>query len=174
MRGTIHFLLFLGNQDPGWNDPPIFAYDKATAIQTAAANKKGISLNKRVAFPISGKIESTQAGLSTNLDLAKPPMMQIPSASSPIPTLKNESELSPKQDMDSFGKDMLNEVLQNLSLHTINDEEIVKRIRVMEKMWMENKLDENVCRKILELSKGRFSKFLYYFFLIKFLSKICS
>ncbi|KAF0305550.1 Steroid receptor RNA activator 1 [Amphibalanus amphitrite] len=40
-----------GNHDKAWNDPPVFAYDAASAAQ---AKQKRTPLNKRVAFPVTG------------------------------------------------------------------------------------------------------------------------
>lgn len=52
----------------------------------------------------------------------------------------------------------LTKVLGNLAAvkNTSSDGEVNKRIKVMEKMWQENKLEEDVQLRLLELSEGEF------------------
>lgn len=54
-----------------------------------------------------------------------------------------------------MGKDKLEEVLKNLQISSITNEDILKRIGLMEKMWTEEKLDGSVRMKILQLSEGK-------------------
>ncbi|KAK6641451.1 hypothetical protein RUM44_013162 [Polyplax serrata] len=147
------------HHDPGWNDPPIFTYDTATAIQNAASSKKGISLNKRVAFPISGNIASgptqgnSQLNSSPGINQPPPPTLPPSLSYTGLPsTSPVASDLG--QTNVTVGKDKLEEVLKNLQISSITNEDILKRIGLMEKMWTEEKLDGSVRMKILQLSEA--------------------
>lgn len=155
-------MTFTDNYDPGWNDPPIFTYDKATAIQTAAASKKGAFLNKRVAFPISGSIGNSPSGTQRtsfpNTESGPLPPMFHPSASPNDYVINEVHNSNVLPNSYSSDKVKLDEVLKNLKIDTDCDEEIKKRIKIMEKMWLENKLKKVVQLRILELSKGKIPK----------------
>ncbi|EEB10992.1 Steroid receptor RNA activator, putative [Pediculus humanus corporis] len=149
------------SHDPGWNDPPIFTYDKAAAIQTAAATKKGVTLNKRVAFPIEGKINLPQNESSTNnafnIPSSKPPSCQMP----PLPVKVTQSALKSESDETNLNcktsnieKDKINEIKQNFQIDSNCDNEILKRFKIMETMWNDDKLDNDVRLKIFELSEA--------------------
>jgi len=148
--------LFLG-PDPGWNDPPTFSYDKATEIQTNAY-RKGVTLNKRVAYPMStsnrpistGGIDPTLPPSNINVSQVLPPPSGIPTVST-LPT--------PEKTCDEENvHDRLQEVLGNFQkvCDFEVEEEICKRIKLLENMWLEGKLNAVVQRRLLELSKGRY------------------
>ncbi|ESO93758.1 hypothetical protein LOTGIDRAFT_228534, partial [Lottia gigantea] len=53
-----------GNDERGWNDPPMFDYVSPIAIANEASTQKKTQLNKRVAFPLSGTTSSPDAVLN--------------------------------------------------------------------------------------------------------------
>lgn len=144
-------------KDPGWNDPPTFTYDKATAIQ-ANSGKKGVLLNKRVAFPMSGNIPKEDNVIDptappADFDISKvgaPPMgpVKSPPSTSVTETVNTEPNLS--------SNDRLHKVVSNL--RTVakikSDDEINKRINMMRNMWLDGKLDLDVQLKLESLSEG--------------------
>ena len=163
----LKFFIFVDSHDPGWNDPPIFTYDKAAAIQTAAATKKGVTLNKRVAFPIEGKINLPQNESSTNnafnIPSSKPPSCQMP----PLPVKVTQSALKSESDETNLNsktsnieKDKINKIKQNFQIDSNCDNEILKRFKIMETMWNDDKLDNDVRLKIFELSEGMYGKII--------------
>nr|CAD7259951.1 unnamed protein product [Timema shepardi] len=85
-----------GNQgkashDPGWNDPPLFSYD---ASKSGGQPKRGHVLNKRVAFPLGPKSESTSKIPTSNPShpLTMPPLPPVSALppSSSLPCSKPE------------------------------------------------------------------------------------
>ncbi|KAL0275585.1 UNVERIFIED_CONTAM: hypothetical protein PYX00_003396 [Menopon gallinae] len=141
--------------DPGWNDPPLFTYDKAAAIQ-ASATKKGISLNKRVAYPMTGKAMTASASPVPSSTPPSLPQMKPPPVCTGLmrPDSGTRTEESEAQKLDK--SERLSKVLKNLEAVSPekDDEEISKRIKVMEKMWMEDKLDEHVQLKLVDLTEA--------------------
>lgn len=157
-------IFFLANfKDPGWNDPPTFTYDKATAIQ-ANSSKKGISLNKRVAFPMSGNIPKENNAIDptappADFDLSKvgtPPMGPVKLPPSTTTTAETTTETVDTTEPNLSSNDRLHKVVTNL--RTVakikSDDEINKRINVMRNMWLDGKLDTDVQLKLHSLSEG--------------------
>nr|CAD7400107.1 unnamed protein product [Timema poppensis] len=81
----------ISSHDPGWNDPPLFSYD---ASKSGGQPKRGHVLNKRVAFPLGPKSESTSKIPTTNPShpLTMPPLPPVSALppSSSLPCSKPE------------------------------------------------------------------------------------
>lgn len=149
-----YFSFLLDKYDPGWNDPPIFTYDKAAAIQ-ATATKRGVSLNKRVAYPMSGKAMNVSAGPGASATPPSLPQMKPPPACTSLITKQSDIKAG-ECEIEKLGKsERLIKVLKNLEAVSENDdEEINKRIKIMQKMWLEDKLGEHVQLKLVDLTEG--------------------
>ncbi|XP_023947939.1 steroid receptor RNA activator 1 [Bicyclus anynana] len=124
--------------DPGWNDPPSFAYN---ASQQTAPNRPRNFLNKRVAFPLSGNSNT----------VATPPPFNLP----PLPTTvlppQNTSEAKHQDDVviDSTSmlkdvKDILLQLLESSSELGTKAESIKKKILILEEMWSTGKLNKQI------------------------------
>ncbi|XP_034841409.1 steroid receptor RNA activator 1 [Maniola hyperantus] len=133
--------------DPGWNDPPSFAYN---ASQTTTPNRPRNFLNKRVAFPLSG-----------NSTTIPPPMINLP----PLPTtILPPVQIAPlepnSQDdiqIDSENvlkevKDILLEFLESSSELGSKAESIKKKIGIMEEMWLSGKLNKQIQIQMKDLA----------------------
>lgn len=154
--------VLVAGHDPGWNDPPKWAY---SGIQSGATTPTKRVLNKRVAFPLV----STQAAnkeSSSNVSMTLPPLLpssiNLTTASHPplIPPSNKDVEL--KTDELKIDKEqVLNDVLANfealINEHVLEKnkaEEIRKRLDVLKVVWLEDKLNNLICKKILDLSTG--------------------
>lgn len=58
--------------DPGWNDPPVFSYDTVAATAQCKTQKRGLHLNKRVAFPLSSQPSSNMPPTMKSMLLPMP------------------------------------------------------------------------------------------------------
>lgn len=141
----------------GWNDPPEWALRGSCT----ASNKR--LLNKRVAFPLFPKDPTTKT-------VNRPPPSNMPPVSSlqittaphkPLVT-PTDSNIAVRPVEANFDKDVaLTEVTANLE-SVIKDEsieknkvqEIRKRLNVMKSDWLEDKFDNTVRKRILDISKG--------------------
>lgn len=115
-------------------------------------------MKKRVAFPLSGVKAS--GGVDPTLapdpvDLSK--ILAPPASSSTPPLPKISAVCSETAATAESLVDQLQHVLQRLrSVYDYNqNEEISKRLTIMENMWLDGKLDENVRRKVVDLSTGK-------------------
>uniref|UniRef100_A0A1B6GMY2 SRA1/Sec31 domain-containing protein n=1 Tax=Cuerna arida TaxID=1464854 RepID=A0A1B6GMY2_9HEMI len=148
--------------DPGWNDPPLFSYECQTT--QSRSSKPRNFLNKRVAFPLH----------------ASPPLNHIPvDPTAPLP-LCNKSTLPPPpsalipplaelphtegmKTADVFNQsEALQTVLNNLT-DVLNSKldcqykdktDIQRRLDIMKKMWIDDKLCQNIQQKLVELSEA--------------------
>ncbi|XP_076277605.1 steroid receptor RNA activator 1 [Lasioglossum baleicum] len=152
----------LPGHDPGWNDPPNWAY---TGTQSSTATPTKRVLNKRVAFPLSSTQASNKesSALSPSMTMPPPPQSSIDlTTGSRTPSIP-PSNVDVTNDTDALKIDKeqaLNDVLQ--SLETVIDEhisktkveEVKKRLDILKAAWLEDKLSDVICKNILNLSKA--------------------
>ncbi|XP_031826706.1 steroid receptor RNA activator 1 isoform X2 [Nomia melanderi] len=152
--------VLLPGHEPGWNDPPKWAYSGA---QSSTPTKR--LLNKRIAFPLSSTQASNKNSSPSNTSTAMPPPLQssvnLTTASHPplIPPSNVDAEIDTRlPEIDKA--QMLNDVLK--ILETVIDqhvdknkvEEIKKRLDLLKTAWLEDKLNNVICTNVLDLSKA--------------------
>ncbi|RVE42753.1 hypothetical protein evm_012577 [Chilo suppressalis] len=127
--------------DPGWNDPPTFSFN----AQQTAPNKPRNFLNKRVAFPLTGN-----GGES-----AAPPPSNLPPLPTTVPVLPpmhtNPKIMKQEHDINIDSESTLQEVkgilltfLDNSSELGPKTNDIKRRIKLMEEMWTNGKLNQKI------------------------------
>ncbi|XP_045761482.1 steroid receptor RNA activator 1-like [Maniola jurtina] len=134
--------------DPGWNDPPSFAYN---ASQTTTPNRPRNFLNKRVAFPLSGNsntaIPPPMINLPPLLTTILPPVQIPPLEPKPQDDIQIDSESVLKE-----VKDILLEFLESSSELGTKAESIKKKIGIMEEMWLSGKLNKQIQIQMKDLA----------------------
>ncbi|XP_012150993.1 steroid receptor RNA activator 1 isoform X2 [Megachile rotundata] len=144
--------VLLPGHDPGWNDPPKWAYSGA---QSSVTPTKRV-LNKRVAFPLASTKANDKEPLSETKTLNMPPLVQ---SSSNLPPASNKVVDVDISDIKIDKEKTLSNVLENLDT-VINEhileknrvEEVRKRLDVLKSMWLEDKLNNVIYKNILDLS----------------------
>ncbi|XP_001601505.1 steroid receptor RNA activator 1 [Nasonia vitripennis] len=155
----------LASHDPGWNDPPSWAFTGSPKPATATPTKRNL-LNKRVAFPLNSKPESTT---STTSNLNMPPMGNIPppvdiggltsAPHKPMVEPTGANSLDTSSEIEINKESALKDTLDNLkcSLERLDSgkaEEIKKRLERMETMWNEDKLNSAIHKKLSDISNA--------------------
>ncbi|XP_078050608.1 steroid receptor RNA activator 1 isoform X2 [Augochlora pura] len=152
--------VLLPGHDPGWNDPPKWAY---SGMQNTTATPTKRVLNKRVAFPLSSPQASNKEP-SVSSPSTMPPLPQsstnLTTASHPplIPPSNADTEIDTSA-MIINKEQALNEVLESLQtaisehISKTKAEEVKRRLDVLKAAWMEDKLSDVICKNILDLSK---------------------
>ncbi|XP_076232214.1 steroid receptor RNA activator 1 isoform X2 [Calliopsis andreniformis] len=153
--------VLLPGHDPGWNDPPNWAF---SATQTAATTPTKRVLNKRVAFPLASAQASNKESSSGNKPMNLPPPLQssvsLTTASHPpLITPSSKDTESNTEEIEIDKEQALNDALANLEtvvnehiLETSRAEEVKRRLDVLKTMWLEDKLNNTVHKNILDLS----------------------
>lgn len=142
-----------GTHTPGWNDPPLFAYN------SHQSQPKGYSLNKRVAYSLEGNLQQRDSICST--PGKPPPVGPPPLSSSSTSTSKIDSDeikgtlankpVELSSVVDNF-QSILKEVYADGNEKESN--EIKRRLLIMEKMWNEEKFPEAVKQKLYDISEA--------------------
>ncbi|KOX74491.1 hypothetical protein WN51_00474 [Melipona quadrifasciata] len=152
--------VLLPGHDPGWNDPPKWAY--STSQSSSVTPIKRV-LNKRVAFPMSS-IKTIDKESSAKKPLNMPPPMQssISSTTASHPPLLCPSNKNTKESMTDVEIDkqmILNTVLENLEavinehiLEKSKTEELRKRLDLLKVVWLEDRLNNMIYKNVLDLS----------------------
>ncbi|XP_076642822.1 steroid receptor RNA activator 1 [Halictus rubicundus] len=152
----------LPGHDPGWNDPPNWAY---TGTQSSTSTPTKRVLNKRVAFPLSSTQASDKESSVSSPSMTIPPLPQssINLTTALHPPLISPSNVDAENVTESLKIDKeqaLNEVLQSLET-VINEhisetrvEEVKKRVDILKAKWLEDELSDFICKNILNLSKA--------------------
>lgn len=148
--------------DPGWNDPPVFSYDTTKAA--GQSGKRGPLLNKRVAFPLgpssSGK-PSTQSSASDAPPLLPPviPPNMPPSSAIPSGAKEPSASTSPtvipcgNNEAVEKGVNVLNNILDTLPAEDKREkDEIRKRLDVLRRMCSDNKLNDDIYGRVVQLA----------------------
>lgn len=163
--------------DPGWNDPPKWAV--STECTSASTSTKRL-LNKRVAFPWSPQSSATgtaEPPATSNMPPVSPSSLTITTAPHKPLVTPNSKDFTVKS-LEAFDKNQaLVEVMDNLesaitkqSMDKSKVEEVQKRLNIMKSDWLEDKLNDNIRRSILDMSKGSDAvpaiRILYYSFFI--------
>lgn len=73
--------------NPGWNDPPVFSYDAVAGTAQSKTPKRGLLLNKRVAFPLSSQPPSNKPPTTNNVLPAIPMTSAGPPVQPGLPLL---------------------------------------------------------------------------------------
>ncbi|KAK9496912.1 hypothetical protein O3M35_012865 [Rhynocoris fuscipes] len=145
--------------DPGWNDPPIFSY---SSHEAHTRQTKGVSLNKRVVFPMSN-LPTQKPTVDNSASLpCTPPASSIAGPPKSVSKAVNltSTECLPKENSDTSTDISLEVVIRNFT-DTLNEistdneketKEIQRRLAIMEKMWTEEKFNQIVKDKIYKLS----------------------
>nr|XP_026484702.1 steroid receptor RNA activator 1-like [Vanessa tameamea] len=133
--------------DPGWNDPPSFAYN----AQQTTPNRPRNFLNKRVAFPLSGGNNSSEPTPPANL----PPLPT--NALPPLPSLTTETNVQENNVVDTECalkevKDILITFLETSEELGSKAASIRKRIESMENMWLSGKLNKQIQVQMRDLA----------------------
>ena len=152
------------SHDPGWNDPPKWAF---TPLQSSCTTPTKRLLNKRVAFPLNSN--STASGPQSQSSMSFPPNLPPPvscksvlNPSTTEPNSKIEPEnsdpKSPINKEEALSEALLNldEIVEKLLESKTRVQEVQKRIETMKTLWMDDKLDDCIYGKVLDISKGLF------------------
>ncbi|CAH2068949.1 unnamed protein product, partial [Iphiclides podalirius] len=137
--------------DPGWNDPPKFSY----SMQQTTPNRPRNFLNKRVAFPLSGTGSIPASVPPTNL-----PPMPVPTVIPQcLPTLQSNNENESKDTVATIDSESMLKEVKDIFMHFVDNGElgsktndVRKRISVMEDMWLNGKLNNNIQMQMKELA----------------------
>ncbi|XP_012280208.1 steroid receptor RNA activator 1 [Orussus abietinus] len=147
--------------DPGWNDPPKWAYSSPQS-QCATPGKR--VLNKRVAFPLNSAVPQSNIDplqpLSTSVtNIPVPPQPSIPCAPPPTPSGLSTEGMS--LNVAVTKEQALKDTMGNLEcvIKQCEDlkgktEEVRKRLDIMRNLWMEDKLTETIHKNVLEISEA--------------------
>ncbi|XP_067000286.2 steroid receptor RNA activator 1 [Anabrus simplex] len=154
--------------DPGWNDPPLFSYDTTQAV--VQSGKKSVFLNKRVAYPLNSKSSSPVVDkitpgmppMPTAVSIRAPPMSpsvrsELTASTADTSTMSGAGEPVNLKDQEMLSSVMatFDEILDTSSEENERSkEEIKKRLGVLQKMWEEDKLNPDVCRKVYRLAEA--------------------
>lgn len=149
--------VLLPGHDPGWNDPPKWAYCNA---QTSVTPTKRV-LNKRVAFPLAAA-QTTNKESPLNKPLNMPPLLKSSSnLTTSHPPLLHHSNINIEEtsEIKIDKEETLSNVLTNMEavinkhvLEKSKAEEIKKRLDVLKVAWNEDKLNNMIYKNILDLS----------------------
>ncbi|XP_017761023.1 PREDICTED: steroid receptor RNA activator 1-like [Eufriesea mexicana] len=151
--------VLLPGHDPGWNDPPKWAYSGA---QSSATSTKRM-LNKRVAFPMTATQSiDKQSVLNKSLNMPLPVQSSANLTTASHPPLLYHSNKNIEENMCEIEIDK-EETLQNVlkNLDAVIDEhileksrvdEIKKRLDIMKSAWLEDKLNNVIYKNVLDLS----------------------
>lgn len=146
---------------PGWNDPP---KSISNAKENSSTTPTKRLLNKRVAFPLNSTVNTSN--LPSQSPVSIPPNLPPPLPSQGKTNNSSVTEASKGNEEESSGpfihkEDSLNETLANLEVviekHVQSEtksQEVKKRIETMKTLWLNDKLDDNIHRKVLDLSEG--------------------
>ncbi|XP_043249600.1 steroid receptor RNA activator 1-like isoform X2 [Colletes gigas] len=152
--------VLVAGYDPGWNDPPKWAY---SGTQSTATTPTKRMLNKRVAFPLASTPVANKESLPSNALMTMPPLPSsvnlmaashpplVPSVNKDVETKTNELQIDKEQ--------ALNDTLANFEtvikehvLDKTKAEEVRRRIDILKDVWLEDKLNNILHKKILDLS----------------------
>ncbi|XP_076753654.1 steroid receptor RNA activator 1 isoform X1 [Xylocopa sonorina] len=151
--------VLLPGHDPGWNDPPTWAYP---SVQSSITPTKRM-LNKRVAFPLAS-VQAVNKESPINKPLNMPPPLQ---SSISLTTASHGPLLYPScnsmegklSELKIDKEETLNNVLTNLKAaideHISEEnkaEEVKKRLDVLKAAWLEDKINDVMYKNILDLS----------------------
>lgn len=153
----------LPGHEPGWNDPPNWAYNSG---QTSATTPTKRVLNKRVAFPLaSAQVDSKESSSQNKLMNIPPPVqssVNLTTASHPPLVAPSHKDVEAETNEIEIDKEQaLNDVLTNLDavisehiLEPSRAEEIKRRLDVLKSAWLEDKLNSTIHKNMLDLSTG--------------------
>lgn len=131
----------------GWNDPP-------KNVGEPTGNLK-ISLNKRVAFPLSSAPPPTNASASPLLLPPKPPITDC-GAIDLTTSKKNSDELSSDDDVNSQKVKVLSVLTAGVDeLSTSVQSAVATKLKLLEDDW--NQCDLEVRKLLIELANCKFS-----------------
>lgn len=142
------------NHNPGWNDPPKLPYGSS---QGSCATPTKRVLNKRVAFPLS-----PQSGVSapSAQSTGPPNTLPPPTATTHLTTLPH-APTSENHEISIDKKQALEDSLANLQFvidkhvqSKAKSEELQKRLSAMRTLWLDDKLNDSVHKKILKISNA--------------------
>lgn len=147
----------LPGHDPGWNDPPKWAYSGG---QSSVTPTKRL-LNKRVAFPLA-PTQAANIDSPSNKPLNMPPPVESSiklTTASHAPMFQPSNMVEKPNEIQIDRNEILNNVLENLET-AINEhiseknraEEVRKRLDILKTAWLEDKLDNTICKNIYDLS----------------------
>ncbi|XP_058796401.1 steroid receptor RNA activator 1-like [Phymastichus coffea] len=150
------------SHDPGWNDPPSWAFTPSPTATSGTPTKR--LLNKRVAFPLNSKPETASTLLHQTIPpVGLPPPTNIGSLTTaphkPFVAPTNAQIGDSTSNWEMSKEDALKNTLENLrcltkELEASKTEEIERRLERMESMWNEDKLNNDVHKKVLEISQA--------------------
>lgn len=153
------------NHDPGWNDPPKWSLSGTQSLSGTPTKRL---LNKRVAFPlVSTQTTNKEQTPQTNLQSVNmPPPLQSPVTLTTAPHRpsmppSDKDSVINKKDLEIDKNQALTEAMENLEAvideYVTNKnkaEDIRRRLEMMKTAWIEDKLNNAIHLKILELSKA--------------------
>lgn len=153
------------SHDPGWNDPPKWAFTSTPAGSTPIKRL----LNKRVAFPLNSSGGSGASQPSRAPPSMLPPLLPEPARGELLSTAPHVPLIDPSHIKAEFTRRSLNYDKQQcladslINFKTVIDdqlnscdkiEEVKKRLEVMKSMWVEDKLHPEMYELLLMLSRG--------------------
>ncbi|XP_071526227.1 steroid receptor RNA activator 1-like isoform X2 [Panulirus ornatus] len=168
-----------GNHERAWNDPPKFAFNAGSAVTPGGSGGRRRLLNKRVPVPI-GPSGSSSPMPPAMRPSDTPPIrgqtpLRPPSAGPPPihpPSVNHVHDIKANNPVDDATREVedcrdFQEILEEVevalknSLQSILDElkdnvreEITKRLHLMKTMWMDEKLNVMVQKRMLALARA--------------------
>lgn len=150
--------------DPGWNDTPKWASPYAGNTNTSTKR----ILNKRVPFPLisgeSARNNTEYQSHTANMLLPPPPSLGLKTAPhAPLITPSDANiqltcmvtKLDKQQALvDTMAN--LEFIIEKYVMESKIDE-VQKRLDLMKSCWLDNKLNDSIQQKILDISKGEFN-----------------
>ncbi|XP_012269706.2 steroid receptor RNA activator 1-like [Athalia rosae] len=156
------------SHDAGWNDPPKWAYSQSPNLSTTPTKRV---LNKRVAFPLgstppTSNFDPYQSLPPPPANMPPPPLTSVKLTTAPHQPFGTPSsgsiEKSSNDPIIKIDKDQaLIDSLENFeAVINANEElknkadDIRRRLNPMKTAWTEDKLNESIQQRILELSNA--------------------
>ena len=152
--------VLLPGHDPGWNDPPKWAYSGTQSSLTTPTKRV---LNKRVAFPLASAQVASKESPSQAKPMNIPPPLRssVTSTTASHPPLISPSRMNTEADpseVEIDKEEALNAALANFEavieehMEENKAEEVKRRLDAMKATWLEDKLNDPIHRSILDLS----------------------
>uniref|UniRef100_A0A1B6LY85 SRA1/Sec31 domain-containing protein n=1 Tax=Graphocephala atropunctata TaxID=36148 RepID=A0A1B6LY85_9HEMI len=148
--------------DPGWNDPPLFSYECQTTQRRSSKPRN--FLNKRVAFPLHESPPSNHLPVDPTAPLSlcnkstlPPPPSAIIAPGTEIPCtegLKTVEIFNPSEALQTVLNNLTGVLNSKFECQLKDKTEIQRRLDIMEKMWIDDKLCQNIQQKLVELSEA--------------------
>ncbi|XP_057366871.1 steroid receptor RNA activator 1-like [Daphnia carinata] len=155
-----------GNHDRAWNDPPIFSYQQGVLSGDTKPEETGTStskrtLNKRIAFPLSGGISKPTMTVTSPPIGLPPPCITLPvSAPANLAEVSNaqssKAALETQEQLDLDLQKISNSLHDNLMsyIETEKQEDFNKRLQHLYTSWKDGKLNADIHQRLTIITES--------------------